>query len=69
MAEFLDAVRNDTDVYVPGEEGKKTIQLIRGIYRSILDGKKVLIADLDKDDYQYPNLPRDMINHPYVPRI
>jgi predicted dehydrogenase len=69
MTEFLDAIRNNTDVYVPGEEGRKSIQLIRAIYRSILDRKKIFIEDLKEDDYKYPDLPRDLFKHPHVPRI
>jgi UDP-N-acetyl-2-amino-2-deoxyglucuronate dehydrogenase len=67
--EFVDAILNDTDVYVPGEEGKKSIQLIRGIYRSILDQKRVIIDELDKDDLDYPNLNRVGLEHPNNPKI
>jgi len=69
MTEFLEAIQHDTPVYVPGEEGRKSIQLIRAIYRSILDGKKILVENLREDDLKYPDLPRDMITHPFVPRI
>lgn len=42
--EFLDAIRNDTPVPVPGEEGLMVAKILDAIYKSSDEGKEVSIA-------------------------
>jgi predicted dehydrogenase len=55
MGDFITAIRTNGPVPVPGEEGRKTIELIRAIYLSVLGGKKISIPFTDNADY--PTLP------------
>ncbi len=56
MREFIDAVNKDLEVPVPGEEGRKTIELIRAIYLSIMNEEKINLPF--EDNKKHPNLPR-----------
>ena len=40
-ADFYDAVENDRDPYIPGEEGRKAVDIVLGIYRSWIENREV----------------------------
>jgi len=46
MKDFYQSVLKDTPVFVDGMEGKKTLQVIMGIYNSANKGKKILLNDI-----------------------
>jgi predicted dehydrogenase len=56
MRDFINAFNSGNRAPVPGEEGRKTIELIRAIYLSIMTEKKVKIPFTD--DEKHPELPR-----------
>jgi glucose-fructose oxidoreductase len=37
------AIKNKTDVLVPGEEGLKDIRVVEAVYRSVAERKKVKV--------------------------
>ena len=41
LADFLTAVENGTEPLITLEDGRRTVELITGIYRSMRDGKPV----------------------------
>jgi len=54
IEDFLNAILEDTDPLVTGEEGRKTVELFTAIYRSQRDNKPIkfpLKPEKDKDDY------------------
>ena len=54
IQDFLDAVLNDREPAVTGEEGRKTVEIFAAIYRSQRDGKPVkfpLRAETDRADF------------------
>ena len=54
LLNFIDAINNDTDPMVPGEEGRKAIEVIRAILRSVQEERTVYFPV------------RDIIAHPTV---
>ncbi len=62
---FLDAIDKDIDPMVPGEEGRKSIEVIRAILRSVQEERTVYFPV--KDSIVYPtvhNLSRDQPMNP-----
>lgn len=54
IRDFLQAVIDDREPMVPGEEGRKTVEMFTAIYRSNRDGKPIkfpLQPEADRDDY------------------
>ena len=54
IEEYLDALENDREPLVNGEEGRKTVELFTAIYRSTRDNKPVkfpLSPETDRDDF------------------
>jgi UDP-N-acetyl-2-amino-2-deoxyglucuronate dehydrogenase len=54
IQDFLQAILEDRPVMVPGEEGRKTVEIFTAIYRSQRDGRPVklpLQAETDRDDH------------------
>lgn len=41
FADFIDAVENDRDPYITGREGKKAMEIVLGIYKSVKTGQPV----------------------------
>jgi UDP-N-acetyl-2-amino-2-deoxyglucuronate dehydrogenase len=53
IADFLEAIDEDRDPLVTGEDGRKVIEIITAVYRSQRDGKPVKFpveAEVDRDD-------------------
>ena len=54
IKEYLDALDNNREPLVNGEEGHRTVELFTAIYRSTRDNKPVkfpLIPEIDRDDF------------------
>ncbi|MDI9549830.1 MAG: Gfo/Idh/MocA family oxidoreductase, partial [Chloroflexota bacterium] len=54
IEDFLDAVIEDREPMVTGEEGRKVVEMFSAIYRSQRDGAPVkfpLAAETGRDDY------------------
>ncbi len=51
MQDFIDAINEDRPTLVPGEEGKKSIELIRGIYMSLMNNGKVSFPVMDNGTF------------------
>ena len=54
IEEYLDALENDREPLVNGEEGRETVELFTAIYRSTRDNKPVkfpLSPETDRDDF------------------
>lgn len=54
IEDFLNALKEDRDPLVTGEEGRKTVELFTAIYRSQRDNAPVkfpLVPELDRDDF------------------
>lgn len=41
IKEFYDTIINDTDVIVTGEEGRKPLEIVLGVYKSAKEGKRI----------------------------
>ncbi|MFX0101973.1 MAG: Gfo/Idh/MocA family protein [Candidatus Hodarchaeota archaeon] len=60
LENFLDAIDNDTEPMIPGEEGRKSVEVMRAIFKSIQEERTVYFPI--KDTMTYPtlhNLSRD----------
>ncbi len=62
MRDFIDAIKKDGVVPVPGEEGRKTIELIRAIYQSVMEERKIKLPLTDNEEH--PDLPRLGLENP-----
>lgn len=54
IEDFINAIKEDREPLVNGEEGRKTVELFTAIYRSQRDNKPIkfpLKAEIDRDDY------------------
>ena len=54
IEDFLDAVIEDREPMVNGEEGRKVVEMFTAIYRCQRDGQPVkfpLLPETDRDDY------------------
>ncbi len=54
ISDFIDAVENDREPSVTGQEGRNAVELFTAIYRSGRDGKTIqfpLEAEVDRDDF------------------
>ena len=54
IKDFYNSVINDQEVLVDGREGRKSLELVRGIYNSAVRGKKVCLPFTDELIYEIP---------------
>lgn len=54
LENFIDAIDNDTEPMVPGEEGRKSIEVMRAIFKSVQEERTVYFPI--KDTITYPTL-------------
>lgn len=51
LKEFYDAVLKDKEILIGGREGRKSLEIVKGIYKSALEGRKVSLPFEDEKIY------------------